>query len=129
MGHIQYLHVRAHNFQPGPDGAMPGKPMEVPDDGENQHISGHSLMATSTPYNHLMQDPNSRYPTQFPADLKREDLLKLLDLSSQLEITEVELPPVKAWIKIMRDGRLGLFSVDDFALLKETLLKKVNCYR
>ncbi|CAK3792995.1 hypothetical protein DOTSEDRAFT_48335 [Lecanosticta acicola] len=129
MGHIQFLHVRAHNVQTAPDGSVAGRPLEVPDDGENQNISGHSLMATSIPFSHIMANPNARYPTQFPTDLKREDLLKLLDLSSQLEINEIELPPVKAWIKIMRDGRLGLFSVNDFAVLKQKLLQKVHCYR
>lgn len=103
--------------------------MEVPDDGENQHISGHAMMATAPPYSLLMNDPSTRHPTQFPLGLKREDLLRLLDLSSQLEVNDPELPPVKAWMKIMSDQRLQHLGVNEFALLKETLLSKVHCYR
>lgn len=129
MGHIQYLHVRAHNYQASQDGEMSGQPLEVPDDGENQHISGHALMHTAPPYSLVMNDPGSRYPTQFPGDLKRDDLLRLLDLSSQLEVDDPELPPVKAWMKIMGDQRFRHLDVDDFTLLKETLLSRVHCYR
>lgn len=129
MGHIQFLHVRAHNHQATQEGEIAGQPLEVPDDGENQHISGHALMASAPPYSLLMNDPGKRYPTQFPEGLKRDDLLRLLDLSSQLELNDPELPPVKAWMKIMQDQRLQLLGVNDFALLKETLMSKVQCYR
>ncbi|KXS95095.1 hypothetical protein AC578_9590 [Pseudocercospora eumusae] len=127
MGHIQYLHVRAHNFQTA-DGEMPGQPMEVPDDGENQHISGHTLMATAPTYSHIMDKPASKYPAQMP-QVKRPDLLQLLNLSNQLQVNEVEVPPVRAWIKLMQDERMKLLSVHDIAILKEKLLKKVHCYR
>ncbi|KAF2160263.1 hypothetical protein M409DRAFT_70604 [Zasmidium cellare ATCC 36951] len=129
MGHIQYLHVRAHNYQASQQGEMSGQPLEVPDDGKNQHISGHALMHTSPPYSLLMNDPGKRYPTQFPDGLRRDDLLRLLDLSSQLEVNDPELPPVKAWMKIMQDQRFRHLGVNDFSLLKETLLSKVHCYR
>ncbi|KAF7196830.1 hypothetical protein HII31_01748 [Pseudocercospora fuligena] len=127
MGHIQYLHVRAHNFQTA-DGEMPGQPMEVPDDGENQHISGHALMATAPTYSHIMDKPASKYPAQMP-QVKRPDLLQLLNLSNQLQVNEIEVPPVRAWIKLMQDERMKLLSVHDIAILKEKLLKKVHCYR
>lgn len=127
MGHIQYLHVRAHNFQTA-DGEMPGQPMEVPDDGENQHISGHALMATAPTYSHIMDNPASKYPAQMP-QVKRPDLLQLLNLSNQLQVNEIEVPPVRAWIKLMQDERMKLLSVHDIAILKEKLLKKVHCYR
>ncbi|EME86965.1 uncharacterized protein MYCFIDRAFT_89771 [Pseudocercospora fijiensis CIRAD86] len=127
MGHIQYLHVRAHNFQTA-DGEMPGRPMEVPDDGENQHISGHTLMATAPTYSHIMDSPASKFPAQMP-QVKRPDLLQLLNLSNQLQVNEIEVPPVRAWIKLMQDERMKLLSVNDIAMLKEKLLRKVHCYR
>lgn len=128
MGHIQYLHVRAHNYQSPGDGEMAGQPMEVPDDGLNQHISGHTLMATAPTHSHIMDNPNSRYPTQLP-HVNRPDLLQLLNLSNQLQVTEPEMPPVRAWIKLMQDERMKLLSVHDIAILKEKLVKKVHCYR
>ncbi|EME38839.1 hypothetical protein DOTSEDRAFT_48335 [Dothistroma septosporum NZE10] len=128
MGHMHYLHIRAHNSQSGSDEAME-PPTEVPDDGENQHISGHALMATAPSYSAVMKDPTTRYPTQYPHGLKREDLMNLLNLASQLETNEVELPPVKAWLRIMQDARLRQLSVNDFDLLKQNLLSKVHCYR
>lgn len=128
MGHLQYLTVRAHNFPQCPDAGMPGQPMEVPDDGENQHISGHALMATAPPYSHVQARPGERYPNQLP-QVQREDLLRLLNLSTQLQVTEAELPPVKAWIKVMQDERFRLLSTENFAKLKATLVRKVHCYR
>lgn len=128
MGHLQYLTVRAHNFPQCPDAEMPGQPLEVPDDGENQHISGHALMATAPPYSHIQDHPSERYPNQLP-QVQREDLLRLLNLSSQLQVTEKELPPVRAWIKVMQDERFRLLSAENFARLKAALVTKVHCYR
>jgi hypothetical protein len=128
MGHLQYLTVRAHNCQVSADCEMSGQAMEVPDDGENQHISGHALMFTAPPPSHIQESPGVRYPAELPK-LQREDLLKLLDLSSQLQVNEPELPPVKAWIKLMQDDRFRMLSSEDFAALKSTLLRKVHCYR
>lgn len=129
MSHIQYLNVRAHNEQPTVDGELGGQPLEVPDDGEMQHISGHALMATAPPLGHIMNHPSERYPTQFPEELQRKDLLRLLDLSSELPLDTQELPIVKAWLKIMQDDRSAMLSVNDFATLKDTLLDRVHCYR
>lgn len=128
MGHLQYLTVRAHNSPQCLEATMPGQPMEVPDDGENQHISGHALMASAPPYSHIRDHPGERYPVELP-QVQREDLLRLLNLSSQLQVTDAELPPVKAWIKVMQDQRFKLLSTENFARLKATLARKVNCYR
>lgn len=128
MGHIQYLHVRAHNYQPSTDGEMAGQPLEVPDDGENQHISGHAMMATAPLYSDVMERPGTRYPCQMP-QINRQDLLNLLNLSAALEIPEPEIPPVRAWMKLMQDERTRAFSAHDFEVLKTTLLAKIHCYR
>ncbi|KAF2208227.1 hypothetical protein CERZMDRAFT_107550 [Cercospora zeae-maydis SCOH1-5] len=128
MGHIHYLHVRAHNYQPSEDGNMGGQPMEVPDDGENQHISGHAMMATAPLYTDIIERPGSRYPCQMP-QLKRQDLVNLFNLSAALEISEPEIPPVRAWIKLMQDPRTRRFSAHDFEVLKTSLLNKIHCYR
>ncbi|GIZ38052.1 hypothetical protein CKM354_000147800 [Cercospora kikuchii] len=128
MGHIHYLHVRAHNYQASEDGGMAGQPMEVPDDGENQHISGHAMMATAPLYTDIIERPGSRYPCQMP-QLKRKDLINLLNLSAALEISEPEIPPVRAWIKLMQDSRTRGFSAHDFEVLKASLLHKIHCYR
>lgn len=126
MSHLQYLTVRAHTQCP--DSEMPGQPMEVPDDGENQHISGHALMATAPTYSHIQDHPGERYPAELP-QVQREDLLRLLNLSSQLQVTEAELPPVKAWIRVMQDERFRMLSKEGISSLKEALARKVHCYR
>jgi hypothetical protein len=125
---MQYLTLRAHNCQTTADAEMGGQPMEVPDDGENQHISGHTLMATAPPQSHIQENPGVRYPAELPK-LQREDLVKLLDLSSQLQVSAEELPPVKAWIRLMQDERTMELREEDFGVLKEVLAKKVHCYR
>lgn len=102
--------------------------MEVPDDGENQHISGHAMMATAPLYTDIIERPGSRYPCQMP-QLKRKDLINLLNLSAALEISEPEIPPVRAWIKLMQDSRTRGFGAHDFEVLKASLLHKIHCYR
>ena len=128
MNHIQYLHVRAHNPQTSADGEVPGPPIEVPDDGENQHISGHALMATAPLYTDIMERPGTQYSCQMP-QINRQDLLNLLNLSAGLEILEPELPPVRAWMKLMQDERIRGFGPHDFEVLKTSLLGKIHCYR
>lgn len=129
MSHIQYLHVRAHNNQAMEDGRITSRPSEVPDDDENQHISGHALMATSTPYTHIIESPGESYPTELP-QLQRQDLIRLLNLSAKLPgVTEPEMPPVRAWLMIMQDERCQGLHVDDFETLKASLLSRVHCYR
>ena len=75
MTHIQYLHVRAHNQDTPADSVLGGQPEEVPNDDENRQISGHALMHTAPPYSHIMERPGTQYPTQYPTELRREDLV------------------------------------------------------
>ena len=131
MQHLQYLITRAHNpaGQISEDGQVCGQPLDVPDDGENQHISGHALMATATPLSHIMNTPETRHSGEL-AQLHRPDLLNLLNMCNQLPwISEQELPPVKAWLRILRDECLNMLSVNDFELIKADLLQRVRCYR
>lgn len=131
MTHAQYLMVRAHNkeSQHPETGDALAIPDEVPRDDENQHISGHTLMATVPSHSHVMDYPNDLAELKFPEGIQRKDLLKLLGLTSQLDISDQELPPVKAWLRVLQDPRYREMTVDDFALLKGRLLGKVQCHR
>lgn len=167
MGHIQYLHIRAHNNNnpPPPSSSSlpsssstttttiplsphlptPTPPEDVPNDNENLHISGHALMATAPSYTSIMQHhhhqqqqqhPASKtttpppYTPQFPPFTQRKDLIHLLNLSANLEICEQEVPPVRAWVKLMQNPRVrNSFGCEELEEVKEWLVGKVCCYR
>lgn len=125
MDHMQYLMVRSHN----PDGQEFHHPMENPDDQEHEHMSGHAMMATGTPYSHIMHKPKEKYPHQMPADISNDSLSKLLLLSNRLPIDrEGEITPVMAWTSIFTHERVKHLDKADFERLKTTLLPKVRCY-
>ncbi|KAM3416028.1 hypothetical protein BST61_g9515 [Cercospora zeina] len=125
MDHMQYLLVRSHN----PEGQEFHHPMESPDDGEVEHISGHVLMGTSAPWSHIKDSPKESYPHQMPADLSRQSLAKLLDLSARLPIDrEGEITPIMAWTMIFTCQRVGQLVEGDFERLKNGLAGKVRCY-
>lgn len=125
----------------------PTPPEDVPNDNENLHISGHALMATAPSYTSIMQHhqqqqqqqqqqyPASKtaippYTPQFPPFTHRKDLIHLLNLSANLEICEQEVPPVRAWVKLMQDQRVRqAFGWEELEEVKEWLVGKVCCYR
>jgi len=124
MEHMQYLVVRSHN----PEGKPFNHPMERPDDAEHEHMCGHALMATCPPASHVADKPDEPYPHQMP-NLKTPDLMKLLDLSSQLPMeVEGEITPVMAWMMILRNQRVHEMDGRDFELVKADLAGKVRCY-
>lgn len=126
----------------------PTPPEDVPNDNENLHISGHALMATAPSYTSIMQHhqqqhqqhqhpasktpppPPPPYTPQFPPFTHRKDLIHLLNLSANLEICEQEVPPVRAWVKLMQDQRVReAFGWEELEEVKEWLVGKVCCYR
>lgn len=124
----------------------PTPPEDVPNDNENLHISGHALMATAPSYTSIMQHhqhqqqqhqhPTSKtpppppYTPQFPPFTHQKDLIHLLNLSANLEICEQEVPPVRAWVKLMQDQRVReAFGWEELEEVKEWLVGKVCCYR
>ncbi|GIZ39505.1 hypothetical protein CKM354_000288700 [Cercospora kikuchii] len=125
MDHMQYLLVRSHN----PEGKGFNHPMENPDDGQFEHMSGHALMGTSAPWSHIKDTPKENYPHQMPSDMSNQSLAKLLDLSSRLPIDrEGEITPIMAWTMIFTCERIGELVEKDFERLKNGLVGKVRCY-
>jgi len=123
--------VRAHNLEsqhPETGDALP-VPDEVPKDELNHDISGHSLMATLPSHDHIMHRPNELRPMGYPEGLQRPDLIRLLGLTGQLDCTDDELPPVKAWLRVLQNPRFKELNLDDLMELKRRLLAKVQCFR
>ena len=124
MEHMQYLVVRSQN----PDEQSFQHPHENMDDREYDHTSGHVLMATCPPYEHVMKKPNQPWPFQMP-ELSTPDLTKLLDLSARLPLNhDSEITPIMAWTQIYRDPRIAQLSSKDFERIKLDLGAKVRCY-
>lgn len=124
MDHMQYLLVRSHNS----DEQEFRHPIEPADDREYDNMSGHALMATCPPYNHVMNHPNEPYPIKMP-DLGTSDLTRLLDLSARLPLnSDSEITPIMAWTEVYRDPRIGQMNAQDFDRIKTELCNKVRCY-
>ena len=133
MDHMQYLLVRSHN----PEDSV-HHPMENPDDGDHEHMSGHALMASAPPQSHIMNKPKERYEFPDPGAVARgqverkpglDGLAKLLDLSNRLPFDHyTEITPVMAWTTMLRHPRLGELEPGDFDSIKNDLSSKVRCY-
>ena len=124
MDHMQYLVVRSHNS----DEQNFRHPSENNDDREWEHMSGHVLMATCPPYEHVKAKPNEPWPFKMP-QLGTPDLSKLLDLSSRLPLHHgSEITPIMAWTYIYRHPRLTELTAQDFQRIKLELATKVRCY-
>lgn len=107
MDHMQMLCVKSHESE--------------------EEISGHALMATCPPNNHLIQHPDVRYPHQIPPEIPGGDLLKLLDLSARLPL-DGEITPIMAWANIMRNPRFGELQETHVRGIMDSLMPKVRCY-
>ena len=121
---MQYLVVRAHNSEEQEF----RHPIEPEDDREYDHMSGHAMMATCPPWEHVIEKPNDPYPLKMP-DLGTADLSKLLDLSARLPLNhDSEITPIMAWTLVYRDPRIGQLEISDFDRLKAELGAKIRCY-
>jgi hypothetical protein len=125
MDHMQYLLVRSHN----PEQQVIHHPMEARDDADQEHMSGHAMMATAPPHSHIMETPDEKYPYQMPTDMNTEALAKLLDLSNRLPFENYsEITPVMAWTTVLRHPRFRELTAPDFETMKTELGAKVRCY-
>lgn len=93
---------------------------------EEDISSGHALMATCPPGDHLQNHPDVIYPHQMP-EMKADDLVRLLDLSNRLPLGN-EITPIMAWATLLRHPSVQELSVGDLESLREELSTKVNCY-
>lgn len=124
MEHMQYLVVRSHN----PDEQDFRHPIEPNDDREYDHMSGHAMMASCPPLEHVINKPNEPYPLKMP-DLGAPDLTKLLDLSARLPLShDSEITPIMAWTQIYSDPRIHELNEQDFDRIKTELAAKIRCY-
>lgn len=124
MDHMQYLVVRSHNS----DEQSFHHPSENNDDREWEHMSGHALMATCPPFEHVKARPNEPWPFKMP-ELGTPDLSKLLDLSSRLPLQHgSEITPIMAWTFIYRHPKISELTAQDFERIKLELTTKVRCY-
>lgn len=123
MAHAQYLVTRAHGSVSDND----PKPSDIPDDGENEEISGHAMMASCPVPSPLRPLMNSSADSQ---QMDNSELTRLLGLSEELPgISERELPIVKAWNRLKRDERFPRLSAEDFQNIQRQLMTSVQCYR
>ena len=121
---MQYLVVRSHSSDEQ-DFRHAG---ENSNDREYEHLSGHALMATCPPFEHVREKPNEPWPFKMP-ELGTPDLTKLLDLSSRLPLNPgSEITPIMAWTSIYRNTRVNQLSAQDFERIKNDLSAKVRCY-
>lgn len=96
---------------------------------EGDEISGHALMVscpTINHVNHLIERPDIPY-RDHALEMKASDLLKLLDLSNRLPLTD-EITPIMAWAMILRHEYQRYLTKEDIESIKQVLQSKVRCY-
>lgn len=107
MDHMQFLCVRSHQEA-------------------QEEISGHALMATCPPHEHIVNHPDVPYPHK-TWDVPNPDLMKLLELSERLPL-DGEITPVMALKIIRMHERFCALTAEDFEVLKDDLKAKIRCY-
>ena len=91
-----------------------------------EEISGHALMATCPPHEHIVNHPDVPYPHK-TWDVPNPDLMKLLELSERLPL-DGEITPIMALKIIRMHERFYELTAEDFEVLKDDLKAKVRCY-
>ena len=80
-------------------------------------------------YANGMPPPGVLYPHRVPYDTNNANLLRLMNLSSQLpDIQDGELTPVAALAIIRGDPRYGHLTLEDFKTLTKELKDRCRCY-
>jgi hypothetical protein len=91
-------------------------------------VSGHALMATAVPIDHVREHGlEVKYGHQLP-DLPKPDLSRMLNLCAKLPGLSREVTPVMAWSFILQHPRAVELTEGDLELIKVDLKDKVACY-
>lgn len=101
--------------------------MCVRSDNSETEVSGHAMMISCPPPDHVRDHPDVVYPHKAPDELPAADLMKLYDLSQKLPLGG-EITPVQALQLIRGHERYGELTIEDFEVLKENLKEKSRCY-
>lgn len=100
--------------------------MCVRSDNSETEVSGHAMMMSCPPPDHVHEHPEVVYPHKAP-ELPAPDLMRLYDLSQKLPLGG-EITPVQALQLIRAHERYGELTVADFDVLKKDLREKSRCY-
>jgi hypothetical protein len=95
---------------------------------DENEISGHALMATVPPIDHVKKHGMEVMHEHKMPDLPRPDLVKMLNLSAGLPGLVDEVTPVMAWSVVLSHPKCEEMSEDDFSKIKVDLKGKVRCY-
>jgi len=96
--------------------------------GDEDWCSGHALMATSPPIDHVREHGmDKQYPHQLP-ELPKPDLIKMLNLCTNLPGLSDEVTPVMAWAFLLSHPRCVELTESDFEAIKKDLKTRVTCY-
>ena len=96
--------------------------------GEEDWCSGHALMASAPPIDHVREHGMDKiYPHQLP-DLPKPDLVKMLNLCSSLPGLNDEVTPIMAWALLLSHPRCVELTEKDFEAIKADLKHRVTCY-
>jgi len=95
---------------------------------DENEISGHALMATVPPVEHVMEHGMDEvYPHKMP-ELPKPDLVRMFNICAALPGLNDEVTPVMAWATILSHPRCEEMGKDDFDVVKTDLKAKVRCY-
>ena len=100
--------------------------MCVRSDNSETEVSGHAMMMSCPPPDHVHEHPDVVYPHKAP-ELPAPDLMRLYDLSQKLPLGG-EITPVQALQLIRAHERYGELTTADFEVLKKDLREKSRCY-
>jgi len=91
-------------------------------------VSGHALMATAVPIEHVRQHGMQvKFVPRLP-EMAKPDLSTMLNLCAKLPGLSGEVTPVMAWASILQHPRAVELTEGDVENIKSELKDKVACY-
>jgi len=94
----------------------------------SQAISGHALMATAIPMDHVKEHGMEIKYVPHLAEIPKPDLSRMLNLCAKLPGLSREVTPVMAWSIILQHPRVMELTEVDVEGIKADLKNKVACF-
>jgi len=93
-----------------------------------QAVSGHALMATAIPMDHVREHGMEVKLCPSLPEMERPDLSRMLNLAAKLPGLSKEVTPIMAWACILQHPRAIELDELDLQTIKSELKGKVACY-
>ena len=97
--------------------------------GGEPRVSGHALMLSCPPRDHVINNPGVLFPHKKAYDISPNVIMNnLLNLSGRIPYLRGEITPVQALVLLRTHERYAEVTENDYEFMMRDLKKKSKCY-